>query len=167
MTVSCKCSIRAPVPGYSLSRDLIVIGDDVDEDGRIDNHDARPLVCCSKNEHFLNPPMFTFCSDSPSVMQKLRKDCLTSKEFMFAYGCAPHAIHNLCMDLIKHFPAVTIVLKQSLCICKSNYLISCAWRSTRRHTFSFCSRRQDGELCTTLPSKRVQSRQLALRCLAR
>jgi hypothetical protein len=112
-------SICAPVPGYSLSRNLIVIGNDVGEDGRIDNHDARPLVCCSKNEHFLNPPMFTFCSDSPSVMQKLRKDCLTSKEFMFAYACAPHAIHKLCMDLIKHFPGVTIVLKQNLFMVKT------------------------------------------------
>jgi len=39
------------------------------------------------------------------------KECLKSNEFMFTYGCAPHAIHNLCMDLCKHFPGVNQVLK--------------------------------------------------------
>jgi hypothetical protein len=63
--------------------------------------------------------MFTFCSDSPSVMLKLRKDCIASNEFVFAYGCAPHAIHNLCMDLIKHFPGVKLVLKQVLYMVKT------------------------------------------------
>jgi hypothetical protein len=69
-----------------------------------------------KESHFINPSMFTFCSDSPSVMLKLRKDCLESNEFVFAYGCAPHAIHNLCMDLIKSFPGV---LKQILYMVKT------------------------------------------------
>ena len=110
-------SIRTPAPGYYLSRQVILIGD-VDNDIVVGNNDVGPLVC-SKNEHFVNPPMFTFCSDSPSVMQKLRKDCLTSKEFVFAYGCAPHAIHNLCMDLIKHFPGVKLVLKQVLYMVKT------------------------------------------------
>lgn len=114
-------SIRSPAPGFSLSRALVVIGEDVDDQLlqlNVGNNDPGPQVC-SKNEHFLNPPMFTFCSDSPSVMQKLRKDCLASKEFVFAYGCSPHAIHNLCMDLIKHFPGVTLVLKHILFMVKT------------------------------------------------
>ena len=112
-------SIRMPAPGYILSRDVAVIGGGVNEDNTVvGNNDVGPLVC-AKNEHFVNPPMFTFCSDSPSVMQKLRKDCLDSSEFVFAYGCAPHAIHNLCMDLIKHFPGVTLVLKQILYMVKT------------------------------------------------
>ena len=105
-------SIRLPAPGYTLSRNVVTIGnDDEDKIAVVGNNDVVGALVCLKNEHFLNPPMFTFCSDSPSVMLKLRKDCLESNEFVFAYGCAPHAIHNLCMDLIKRFPGVTLVLK--------------------------------------------------------
>jgi hypothetical protein len=28
---------------------------------------------CTKNAHFIHPPLFCFCSDSPSVMVKVRK----------------------------------------------------------------------------------------------
>jgi hypothetical protein len=37
-------------------------------------------------------------------MVKLRKECMKTKEFAFAYRCAPHAIDNLYMDLIKELP---------------------------------------------------------------
>ena len=37
------------------------------------NNDMGPLVS-AKNEHFINPPMFTFCSDSLSVIQKLPRN---------------------------------------------------------------------------------------------
>jgi hypothetical protein len=74
---------------------------------------------CTKTAHFIHPPMFCFCSDSPSIMIKLRKDCLKTQEFAFDYGCAPHAIHNRCMDLIKHFPGVKRVLKQILFMIKT------------------------------------------------
>jgi hypothetical protein len=40
-------------------------------------------------------------------------------EFAFAYGCVPHAIHNLCMDLIKNFPGVKHVLKQIVFMVKT------------------------------------------------
>jgi len=63
--------------------------------------------------------MFCFCSDSPGVMVKLRKECLKSNEFMFTYGCAPHVIHNLCMDLCKHFPGMNRVLKQIMFMVKT------------------------------------------------
>jgi len=113
-------SIRLPAPGYTLSRNAVTIGNaDEDKIAVVGNNDVVGALVCLKNEHFLNPPMFTFCSDSPSVMLKLRKDCLESNEFVFAYGCAPHAIHNLCMDLIKHFPGVTLVLKQILYMVKT------------------------------------------------
>jgi hypothetical protein len=115
------CSIRPPRPGYSLSRDVQELIEPANAAEAVPNNQARLVgfIAATKNEHFINPPMFTFCSDSPSVMVKLRKDCLTTKEFVFAYGCAPHAIHNLCMDLIKHFPAVKLVLKQLLFMVKS------------------------------------------------
>ena len=51
-------------------------------------------------------------------MVKPRKSCLTTMKFAFVYGCAPHAIHNLCMDFIKHFNGVKRVLKQFLFMIK-------------------------------------------------
>jgi hypothetical protein len=119
-------SIRKPAPGCVLSRDALAFNE---EHGAAAGIDAPggvaqgPLLGaptpCSRNEHFINPPMFTLCSDSPSVMSKLRRDCLESNEFMFAYGCAPHAIHNLCMDLVKHFAGVKLALKEVLFMVKT------------------------------------------------
>jgi hypothetical protein len=37
----------------------------------VGNQLVQELLPCSQNLHFVNPPMFTFCSDSPSVMIKL------------------------------------------------------------------------------------------------
>ena len=85
-------SIRQPAPGCTLLR--------AENDHGGANNDSVVEPRCYKNEHFSNPPIFCFCSDSPSVMVKLRKDCIATKEFTFAYGCAPHAIHNLCVDLV-------------------------------------------------------------------
>jgi hypothetical protein len=111
-------SIRQPAPGFTLLR-VVNDGRGADnEDVMVEQGDGM-LVRCSKNEHFTNPPIFCFCSDSPSVMVKLRKDCIATKEFTFAYGCAPHAIHNLCMDLVKFFPGVKAVLKQILFMVKT------------------------------------------------
>jgi hypothetical protein len=116
-------SIRQPAPGCTLLRAGNVgrgggaRSNNADDNALVEQDDG--LVCCSKNEHFCNPPIFCFCSDSPSVMVKLRKDCLATKEFTFAYGCAPHAIHNLCMDLVKCFPGVKLVLKQIVFMVKT------------------------------------------------
>ncbi len=49
-------------------------------------------------------------------MVKLRKECLKTKEFAFAYGYAPHAI---CMDLIKNLLGVKHVLKQIVFMVKT------------------------------------------------
>jgi hypothetical protein len=43
-----------------------------------------------------------------SVTVTLRRDCLASNEFMFDYGCAPNAIHKLCMDHVKQFAGVKL-----------------------------------------------------------
>jgi hypothetical protein len=108
-------SIRQPAPGLMISRDVEMINDnDVEV---VEKQDERKVR--TKNAHFIHPAMFCFCSDSPSVIVKLRKDCLKTQEFVLAYGCVPHAIHNLCIDLIKHFPGVRRVLKQILFMVKT------------------------------------------------
>ncbi|CAK9221855.1 unnamed protein product [Sphagnum troendelagicum] len=56
-------------------------------------------------------------------MVKLRKECLKMKEFAFAYDYAPHAIHNLCMDLIKNFARVKHILKQIVFMVKTLKLL--------------------------------------------
>ncbi|RHY22795.1 hypothetical protein DYB32_009393 [Aphanomyces invadans] len=110
-------SIRKPAPGFVLTTDEEDVENPMNDTGvEVEREEGRP---CKTNEHFINPPMFCFCSDSPSVMVKLRKDCLNTKEFVFAYGCAPYSIHNLCMDLIKTFPGVKIVLKQIVYMVKT------------------------------------------------
>ncbi|CAK9203904.1 unnamed protein product [Sphagnum troendelagicum] len=88
--------------------------------------DANPQQVATMNEHFVGAPMFTFCSNSPSVMIKLRRMCIQDTEFLFAFGCSPHALHNLCMDLVKEFPVVKLIVKQIIFLVKSvrkTYLI--------------------------------------------
>ncbi len=143
-------SIRKPPPNFVPSRDVEMFDDSDVEVEVVEQHEERQV--CTKNEHFINPPMFCFCNDSPSIMVKVHKKCLKTKEFTFAYGCAPHAIHNLCMDLIKKFLGVKHVLKQIIFMVKTlnrriffyNYLTSCVWRSSKRPTCSSSSRRPDG-----------------------
>ncbi len=107
--------IHQPVFCFVLLRDVGMFDDnDVEV---VEQHEEGHV--CTKNEHFINPSMFCFYNDSPSIMVKLRKECLKTKEFVFAYGCAPHAIHNICMDLIKNFPGVKHVLKQIIFMVKT------------------------------------------------
>jgi hypothetical protein len=93
---------RKTVKDTKLQRMTTVNNEELTNDGNevVKQHGEEGLPY-TKNEHFINPPMFCFCSDLPSVMVKLRKECFKSNKFMFTYGCAPHAIHNLCMDLCK------------------------------------------------------------------
>jgi hypothetical protein len=81
--------------------------------------DADPQHVATLNEHFVVALMFTFCSDSPSVMIKLRRLCIQDIEFMFAFDCSSHALHNLCMDLVKEFPVVKLIVKQIVFLVKS------------------------------------------------
>jgi hypothetical protein len=108
-------SIHQLAPSFVLSRDVRMF-DDIDVE-MVEQQEEGQV--CTKNEHFINPPMFCFYSDSPSVMVKLHKECLKTKEFAFAYSCAPHAIHNLCMDLIKNFLGVKHILKQIVFMVKT------------------------------------------------
>lgn len=124
--------------------------------------------------------MFSFCNrNSLSVVQNLQKDCLaTSKIFVFAYGCLSHAIHtNLCMlDLVKHFPGVTLVLKHILFMVsnmlKASHLLlqlflnKLCLKKYKKQTCSFYWQRQCGELCSIiLLSKQQHSRRHVLCCL--
>jgi hypothetical protein len=99
---------------------LIETGDTDAIENVIENQQVQMIaVAATMNKHSVNAQIFTFYSDSPSVMVKLRKDCLATSEFLFVYGCPPHAIHNLCMDLIKDFPCVKHALKQILFMVKT------------------------------------------------
>ncbi len=111
--IDCKCclllTIRELAPGF--------ISQVVNSDACDDN--ADPQQVATLNEHFVGTLMFTFCSDSPSVMIKLRRLCIQDTEFLFAFGCSPHALHNLCMDLVKEFPVVKLIVKQIVFLVKS------------------------------------------------
>lgn len=117
-------SIRPPAPGCLLARwDDITV---VDVDGNLpaikDAENQRGFVHCSKKEHFVNPPLFTFCSNSPSVMAKIRRDCLTAGEFVFAciWLCASrNSQQSLHGSPHKLFPSVKRVLKQILFMVKT------------------------------------------------
>ncbi len=63
--------------------------------------------------------MFTFCSNLPSVMIKLHCLCIQDTEFLFAFGCSSHALHNLCMNLVKEFSVVKLIVKQIVFLVKS------------------------------------------------
>jgi hypothetical protein len=73
----------------------------------------------SCNKHFVNAPMFSFCSDLSSVMVKLRRLCIQDDEFVFAFGCALHVLHNLCMDLVKEFPGIKNIVKHMVFLVKT------------------------------------------------
>ncbi len=77
------------------------------------------MMAATSNKHFVNAPMFSFCSDSPSVMVKLRRLCIQDDEFVFTFGCALHALHNLCMDLVKEFPGIKNIVKHMVFLVKT------------------------------------------------
>ncbi|CAK9873563.1 unnamed protein product [Sphagnum jensenii] len=52
-------------------------------------------------------------------MIKLHHLCIQDTEFQFVFGCSPHALHNLCMDLVKEFPVVKLIVKQIVFLVKS------------------------------------------------
>ncbi|ETV97590.1 hypothetical protein H310_09486 [Aphanomyces invadans] len=75
-------SIRKPAPGFVLTTDEEDVENPMnDTNAEVEREEGRS---CKTNEHFINPPMFCFCTDSPSVMVKLRKDCLNTKDLVFA-----------------------------------------------------------------------------------
>jgi len=86
----------------------------LDLTGDFDSDDNVLVATC--NKHFVNAPMFNFCSDSPCVMVKLRCLCIQNDEFVFAFGCA---LHNLCMDLVKEFPGIKNIVKHMVFLVKT------------------------------------------------
>jgi hypothetical protein len=74
------------------------------------------VLVATHNKHFVNVPMFSFCSDSPSVMVKLRRLCIQDDKFVFAFGCA---LHNLCMDLVEEFPGIKNIVKHMVFLVKT------------------------------------------------
>jgi hypothetical protein len=56
-------------------------------------------------------PMWTLCLDSPTVMTSLCSKALDTGLFTFSFGCAPHALHNLCMDYLKLDSFKTVISK--------------------------------------------------------
>ncbi|RHY18215.1 hypothetical protein DYB32_010540 [Aphanomyces invadans] len=54
-------------------------------------------------------PMWNLCTDLPKVMKAFRQQALLTGLFTFAYGCLPHGLHNLCMDVNK-FPVVKRIM---------------------------------------------------------
>jgi hypothetical protein len=77
------------------------------------------VLAATRNKHFVNALMFNFCLDSPSVMVKLCRLCIQDDEFVFAFGCALHALHNLCMDLVKEFPGIKNIVKHMVFLVKT------------------------------------------------
>ncbi|CAK9203966.1 unnamed protein product [Sphagnum troendelagicum] len=63
------------------------------------------------------------CSNSAqtraSIMVKLRRLCIQDDEFVFTFRCALHALHNLCMDLVKEFPGIKNIVKHMVFIVKT------------------------------------------------
>ena len=59
--------------------------------------------------------MWNLCTDSPNVMRSLRNKALSTNEFVFAFGCSSHALHNLCMDWVK-VPSIKSILSTNVYI---------------------------------------------------
>ncbi|RHY25288.1 hypothetical protein DYB32_008406 [Aphanomyces invadans] len=60
-------------------------------------------------------PMWNLCTDSPNVMKAFRRQALLTGLFTFAYGCLPHGLHNLCIDVNK-FPVVKRIMSINVLI---------------------------------------------------
>jgi hypothetical protein len=101
-------TIRNLAPGFQSALDLI---DDFDSDDNV--------LAATRDKHFVDAPMFSFYSDLPSVMVKLRRLCIQDDEFIFAFGYALHALHNLCMDLVKEFPSIKNIVKHMVFLVKT------------------------------------------------
>jgi hypothetical protein len=101
-------TIRNLAPGFQPALDLT---------GDFDSDDD--VLAAMRNKHFVNALMFNFCSDSPSVMVKLRRLCIQDDKFIFTFGCAQHVLHNLCMDLVKEFLSIKSIVKHMVFLVKT------------------------------------------------
>ncbi|CAK9226006.1 unnamed protein product [Sphagnum troendelagicum] len=76
--IDCKRRLLLTICELALGFVSHVVSSNADDD------DADPQQVATMNEHFVGAPMFTFCSDSPSVMIKLRH---LSVEVLFSVIC--------------------------------------------------------------------------------
>jgi hypothetical protein len=116
--VDCKhrlrASIRQPIDGFSVAP----TNEDDDVELAADGDEDIVLRIATLDKQFKNTPVFCVCSDSPSVMVALHRRCMESKEFLFAFGCTPHALQNFCMDLIKKFEEPRLIVKNLILMVK-------------------------------------------------
>jgi hypothetical protein len=111
--IDCKRRLLLTIRELTLGFISHLVSSDVGDDN------ADPQQVATLNEHFVGAPMFIFCSDSPSVMIKLRCLCIQDTEFLFTFGCLSHAVHNMCMDLVKEFSIIKLIVKQIIFLVKS------------------------------------------------
>lgn len=71
--------------------------------------------------------LFYLSSDSCKLMCLLCKKLLETNQFMFAFGCAAHMIHNVSLNIAK-LPSLTFLVKKASVvvnkICTNNLLCS-------------------------------------------
>ena len=75
----------------------------------------------------LQDVMFSFCSDSPSVMVSLRRKIICLPDFTAVFGCSPHAINNFTLDILNKFPGPKETLKMCVFVVtkiRSTHLLS-------------------------------------------
>jgi hypothetical protein len=114
--------------------------------------------------------MFTLCTDSPNIITSLRERAVSSGEFVFAFGCAPHGLNNLCMDCIKfHVPKMILgrvafmvkginnvhllsALFEKICVQKLDKVYSrIAFSPSRWSTSTFALRRKCKSVLVAMP----------------
>jgi hypothetical protein len=77
----------------------------------------EPIV---EPKDYIYQAMFNLCTDSPRVMESLRRKALSTLLFTFAFGCAPHGLNNLTMDWVKIACIKTVVSRNVFIVVKIN-----------------------------------------------
>lgn len=78
----------------------------------------------ARGDSWSNKPMTGIITDSPNFNRSARKKLLDADAFSFAYGCASHAMRNLCRDILKlpsAFKALTFYTALAKCF-RTHYL---------------------------------------------
>ncbi|OQR85728.1 hypothetical protein ACHHYP_11481 [Achlya hypogyna] len=71
---------------------------------RVNNYFTTAQLATSSGHEFLPAAktcLWTLCTDSPKVMIALRRTAVANATVTFAFGCAPHALNNCCLDWMK------------------------------------------------------------------
>lgn len=70
---------------------------------------------------FPNPLLFSFTSDSPSVMALLRMKALELPNFNVAFGCTPHNLNNFTLDIFKKCDILKTSIHETIYLVKTIY----------------------------------------------